>query len=75
LSIKASLITLFYILRLSFQSLGLLTQTKLKHRKAKVTFEKTLIHQGISLETAQELAKAYPDPLLDLVNLIKLNVA
>lgn len=71
MSVKVGLTSLFYLLRLFVQSSGLLIQTKIKHMKAKTTFKKTLILHGIPSETAQELAKAYPDPLTDILNLIK----
>jgi hypothetical protein len=65
-------VSLFYLLKLSFQSLGLLTRTTIKHQKAKATFEKTLILHGIPLETAQELSKAYPNPINEILHLMSI---
>ena len=64
--------SLFYVLRLSFQSLGLLTQTKIHRWKAQATFEKTLLLHGLPPEAAKELAQVYPDPLTGLFNLIQM---
>jgi hypothetical protein len=44
-----------------------------KRRKAKSTFKKTLILQGISPKVANEIAKEYPDPIAEIFSLIKNN--
>ncbi|MFQ6076559.1 MAG: hypothetical protein ACE5Z5_10565 [Candidatus Bathyarchaeia archaeon] len=43
-----------------------------KRWKAKVTFQRTLIAGGVSPEAARELAKAYPDPLRGIRNIMSL---
>lgn len=68
--LKAIFSNLFYVSRISFQSLDLIAQANYKHRKAKATFRKTLILNGISSEAAKELSKAYPNPVNELLKLI-----
>ena len=70
---KALLIDVLYCSRLALQSLGLVTQTVVKRRKAKSTFKKTLILQGIPPKIAQEIAEAYPNPVNAIFNLMKNN--
>jgi hypothetical protein len=70
---KALFIDILYCSRLALQSLGLVTQTALKRRKAKKTFKKTLILQGIPSEIAKEIAKAYPNPIVEIFSIIKKN--
>ena len=68
--LKAVFITFFYFSRLSLLSLSLLLKAKYKWRKAKATFQETLILQGIPKEAAQELAKAYPNPMNEFLTLM-----
>ena len=70
---KALLIDVLYCSRLAVQSLGLVTQTIVKRRRAKSTFKKTLILQGIPPKIAQEIAKEYPDPVNEIFNIIMKN--
>ena len=70
---KALFIDALYCSKLALQSLGLITQTVVKRRRAKSTFKKTLITQGISPEIAKEIAKEYPDPVTEIFSLIKNN--
>ncbi len=70
---KALLIDVLYCSRLALQSLGLVTQTVVKRRKAKSTFKKTLILQGIPPKIAQEIAEEYPNPITEIFSLIKSN--
>ena len=70
---KALLIDILYFSRLAVQSLGLVTQTIVKRRRAKSTFKKTLILQGISPKIAQEIAEVYPNPVNAIFNLMKNN--
>ncbi len=44
--LKAAFVTFFYFSRLSLLSLGLLLKAKYKWRKAKATFQETLILHG-----------------------------
>ena len=68
---KALFVDILYCSRLALQSLGLVTQTIMKSRKAKTTFRKTLITQGIPSEIARELAKAYPNPVKEILNFVR----
>jgi len=70
---KALFVDVLYCSRLALQSLGLVTQTVVKRRKAKSTFKKTLILQGIPPKIAQEIAEEYPNPILEIFSLIKSN--
>jgi hypothetical protein len=70
---KALFIEVLYCSRLALQSLGLVTQTVVRRRKAKTTFKKTLILQGIPPKIANELAKEYPNPITEIFSLIKNN--
>ena len=70
---KALFVDVLYCSRLALQSLGLITQTAVKRRRAKSTFKKTLVLQGIPPEIAKEIAKEYPDPITEIFSLIKNN--
>jgi len=70
---KALFVDVLYCSRLALQSLGLVTQTVVKRRKAKSTFKKTLILQGIPPKIAQEIAEEYPNPITEIFSLIKTN--
>ena len=70
---KALFVDVLYCSRLALQSLGLVTQTVVKRRKAKSTFKKTLILQGIPPKIAQEIAEEYPNPITKIFSLIKSN--
>jgi len=70
---KALFIDILYFSKLAVQSLGLVTQTVVKRRKAKSTFKKTLILQGIPPKIAQEIAEEYPNPITEIFSLIKSN--
>jgi hypothetical protein len=68
---KALFVDALYGSRIAFQSLGLVAQTAIKRRKAKATFKKTLIQQGISPEIANEIAKEFPNPISELFSLLR----
>jgi hypothetical protein len=70
---KALLVDVLYGSKIAFQSLGLVTQTTIKRRKAKATFKKTLIQQGVPTEVADEIAKEFPNPITELFALIRNN--
>ena len=71
---KALVVDVLYCSRLALQSLGLVTQTAVKRRRAKSTFKKTLITQGIPPKIAKEIAEEYPDPITMMFSLIKNNM-
>ena len=68
---KALFVDILYCSRLALQSLGLVTQTVVKRRKAKATFKKTLILQGIPMKVANEITKEYPDPVTEFLSLLR----
>ena len=70
---KALFIDILYFSKLAVQSLGLVTQTIVKRRRAKSTFKKTLILQGIPPKIAKEIAEEYPNPVNEIFNLVKNN--
>jgi hypothetical protein len=70
---KALLSDVAYGSKIAFQSLGLVTQTTMRRRKAKGVFKKTLIQQGLPPHVADELAKDYPNPITELFSIIKNN--
>jgi hypothetical protein len=70
---KALFVDVLYCSRLALQSVGLVTQTTVKRRKAKSTFKKTLIQQGVPPKIANEIAKEYPNPITELLSIIKNN--
>ncbi|MGD9130470.1 MAG: hypothetical protein PVH73_02715 [Candidatus Bathyarchaeota archaeon] len=70
---KALISSALYGSKLAFQSLGLVTQTTMKRRKAKSTFKKTLIQQGVPLEAANEIAKEFPNPVSEIFSILKSN--
>ena len=69
---KALFVDALYGSKIAFQSLGLIAQTEIKRRKAKATFKKTLIQQGISPEIANEIAKEFPNPISELFSLLRI---
>jgi hypothetical protein len=71
---KALFVDVLYCSRLAIQSLGLVTQTAVKRRKAKSTFKKTLITEGVPPEIAKEIAEEYPDPITMIFSLLKNNM-
>ena len=73
MGVKVLFIDVLYCFRLALQSLGLVTQTAMKRRKAKSTFKKTLVLQGIPRKIANEIAKEYPDPVTRIFSLIRNN--
>ena len=68
---KALFVDVLYGSKLAFQSLGLVTQTAVRRRKAKSAFKKTLIQQGIPPEIANEIAKEYPNPINEIFSLVR----
>jgi len=72
MGLKAILTNLFCILKLFLQILGLVMKAKHGQRRAKAVFKKTLILHGIPSEVAQELARAYPDPIDEVLSLMKM---
>jgi hypothetical protein len=72
---KALFVDVLYCSRLALQSLGFVTQTAVKRRKAKSTFKKTLILQGIPPKIANDITKEYPDLVTEIFSLIRNNTS
>ena len=70
---KTLFIDVLYGSKLVFQSLGPVTQTTMKRRKAKIAFKKTLMQQGIPQRIANEIAKEYPNSITEIFSLIRDN--
>ena len=70
---KALFVDTLYCCRLAVESMGLVTQVVVKRRRAKSTFQKTLINQGVPPEVAKEIAEGYPNPITELFSLVKNN--
>ena len=68
---KSLISSVMYGSKIAFQSMGLVTQTSLKRRKAKATFKKTMVDQGVPLEIANEIAKEFPNPVSDIFSILK----
>jgi hypothetical protein len=68
---KALITDVLYGSKIAFESLGLVTQTAIMRRKAKIAFKKTLVQQGISPKIATEIAKEFPNPINEIISLIK----
>lgn len=73
MGVKSLFVDALYCSRLALQSIGMVTQTTIKRRKAKKTFKKTLVLEGIPPTIAKEIAKEYPDPVTEIFSLIKLS--
>lgn len=71
MGVKALITDILYFSRLCVESLGLLTQAIVRRRRAKSTFKKTLITQGIPTEIANELAREFPNPITTFINIVK----
>ena len=71
---KALFVDVLYCSRLALQSLGLVTQTVVKRRRAKSTFKKTLVLQGIPPKIAKKIVEEYPDPVTMIFSLLKNNM-
>ena len=68
---KSLLSSVVYGSKIAFQSMGLVTQTSLKRRKAKATFTKTMVDQGVPLEVANQIAEEFPNPVSDLFSILR----
>ena len=68
---KTLFVDALYCSKLVLESMGLVTQAVVKRQKAKSTFKKTLIHQGLTVEIATEIAREFPNPINDFINIFK----
>jgi len=69
MSLKAIITGLFYVSKFSVQALALLVVAEYRHGRAKAAFRKTLILSGVHPSAARELAKAYPNPVKEILSL------
>lgn len=70
MTVQAFLSTLFYVSKLSLQSVKVLAQTNYHRQKAQKIFHKTLLRNEIPVEIAKELTQAYPNPIKELLGLV-----
>jgi hypothetical protein len=71
MTVKAVISNLLYGSRLALQSMHLLAHANYRRHKAVNTFEQTLITNGIPRDIAQELTRAYPNPIQELISLLR----
>lgn len=68
---KALFVDALYCSRLVVEAASLVPQVIVKRQRAKSTFKKTLITQGVPPEIANELAREFPNPMTDFINIVK----
>ena len=71
MGLKVLITGILYFSRLCVESLGLVTQAIVKRRRAKSTFKKTLVLQGVPPRIARELAEAYPNPVTEILSFVR----
>jgi hypothetical protein len=72
LSLPAYVSTLFYVSKLSLQSVTVLAQATYHRQKAQRVFHKTLLRHDVPRAIAKELTHAYPNPIKDLLSVLNL---
>ena len=70
MTVKAVISNFLYGSRLALQSVHLLAHANYRRHRAVNTFERTLIMNGIPQNIAQELRRAYPNPIQELISLL-----
>lgn len=70
---KALFVDAIYCSRLVVEAVGLVPQAIVKRQRAKSTFKKTLITEGVPAEIAKELAREFPNPMTTFINIVKSN--
>lgn len=68
---KALFVDALYCSRLVVEAVGLVPQAIVKRQRAKSTFKKTLITEGVTAEIANELAKDFPNPMTTFINIVR----
>jgi hypothetical protein len=68
---KALLVHAIYCSRLVVEAVGLVPQAIVKRQRAKSTFKKTLITEGVPAEIANELARDFPNPMTTFINIVR----
>ena len=59
----------YHGLRIGLKFPGMMIRWKLRHRKAKNEFKKTLVNSGLPPVQAQELAELYPFKIEEIISL------
>ena len=72
MTLPAYVSTLFYVSKLSLQSVKVLAQATYHRQKAQRIFHNTLLRHKIPGAIAKELTHAYPNPIKDLMSLLNL---
>ena len=68
---KALFVNALQCSRLVVEAVGLVPQAIVKRQRAKSTFKKTLITEGVPTEIANELARDFPNPMTTFINIVK----
>ena len=68
---KTLFVDALYCSRLVVEAVGLVPQAIVKRQRAKSTFKKTLITEGVPTEIANELAREFPNPMSTFINIVK----
>ncbi len=71
MGLTATIVSFYYFLKISFQFIVIMVRAKYSFWKARRTFSRTLVLDGISRESAREIATAYPNPMDGLLGLIR----
>jgi hypothetical protein len=71
MTLRTTILSTFNISVLSLQSLSFLVEARTARRKAKKMFHQTLISEGIDRQDARELAEAYPDPVKEVLGVLR----
>jgi hypothetical protein len=68
---KALFVDVLHCSRIVVEAVGLVPQAIVKRQRAKSTFKKTLITEGVPTEIANELAREFPNPMSTFINIVK----
>ena len=68
---KALFVDALYCSRLVVEAVGMVPQAIVKRQRAKSTFKKTLITEGVPAEIANELARDFPNPMTTFINIVR----
>ena len=68
---KALFVDALYCSRLVVQAVGMVPQAIVKRQRAKSTFKKTLITEGVPAEIANKLARDFPNPMTTFINIVR----
>jgi len=71
MDLVATLTALHYFLKISLQFASIMVRAKYSFWKAKRTFRRALVSEGLPRESAMEIAAAYPNPMAGLLGLVR----